>query len=308
MEVLSSSPDNYSFLDKDEVKKKVTFAAMAQSPSVDSVASIGSSISLNPGTNNNNNPDILLITPAHEVVFSSSPAGDLVAKLLIQNVSSKPVGYKIKTTSPDKYRVRPSTGILASNISTSVEIHCQQVWSSKYFLIGLNIFHCQQSTNSSTVVSRDKFLISAVFLDTVDLNQQQLTDVLKNNKADGQYRLRCQLAGASQQMSQSQPINDIMSPISNASYVTTELDSNRQMANIIKKVNQISVKQEEIASQLKVVVQILLVLVGLVTCLLVILLFYSNISYERLVENVVNDIENVSVQNDTSSSSIKTDL
>ena len=109
-------------------------------------------------------------------------------------------------------------------------------------------------------------------------------------------------------MPQSQPINDIMSPISNASYVTTELDSNRQMANIIKKVNQISVKQEEIASQLKVVVQILLVLVGLVTCLLVILLFYSNISYERLVENVVNDIENVSVQNDTSSSSIKTDL
>ena len=117
------------------------------------------------------------------------------------------------------------------------------------------------------------------------------------------------MAGATQHLPQSQqPINDIMSPISNASYVTTELDSNRQMANIIKKVNQISVKQEEIASQLKVVVQILLVLVGLVTCLLVILLFYSNISYERLVENVVNDIENVSVQNDTSSSRIKTDL
>ena len=29
---------------------------------------------------------------------------------------------------------------------------------------------------------------------------------------------------------------------------------------------------------------------------------------DRLVENVVSDIENVSVQNDTSSSSIKTDL
>ena len=76
----------------------------------------------------------------------------------------------------------------------------------------------------------------------------------------------------------------------------------------LNQVNQISVKQEEIASQLKLVVQILLVLIGLVICLLVILLFYSNISYERLVENVVNDIENVSVQNDTSSSSIKTDL
>merc|ERR1711915_68174 len=65
----------------------------------------------------------------------------------------------------------------------------------------------------------------------------------------------------------------------------TELDQSRQMANIMKKVNQISVKQEELASQLKLCVQILVILIGLVIILLVISLFYSNISFERLVES-----------------------
>ena len=45
--------------------------------------------------------------------------------------------------------------------------------------------------------------------------------------------------------------------------------------------NQISVKQEELASQIRLCVQILLILIGLVIVLIVISLFYSNISYER---------------------------
>ena len=125
MESLSSSPESNSFLDsKDEVKKKVTFA-MSNSASAESVASIGSGVSINNGINNNNSKDdILLLTPGQEILFSNSPVGDLVAKLQIQNVSAKPVGYKIKTTSPEKYRVRPSTGQLGPGATASVEIHC----------------------------------------------------------------------------------------------------------------------------------------------------------------------------------------
>ena len=125
MESLSSSPESNSFLDsKDEVKKKVTFA-MSNSASAESVASIGSGVSINNGINNNNSKDdILLLTPGQEILFSNSSVGDLVAKLQIQNVSAKPVGYKIKTTSPEKYRVRPSTGQLGPGATASVEIHC----------------------------------------------------------------------------------------------------------------------------------------------------------------------------------------
>ena len=167
MESVSSSPESVSFLDnKDEVKKKVTFA-MAQSPSQDSVASI---VSNSVNSVNNNNSDILLITPGHDVVFTSSGSGDLVAKLQIQNISSKPVGYKIKTTSPEKYRVRPSTGSLAASSTAAVEIHVAGGQTAPGGLV------------------RDKFLITGIYLASSDLTQQQLNEALKTQTPDCQYR------------------------------------------------------------------------------------------------------------------------
>ena len=67
---LNSSPDRVSYLDnKDETKKKVTFA-MVQSPSQDSVASIGSSLSINNNnTDGSTNAGILVISPSHEVLL-----------------------------------------------------------------------------------------------------------------------------------------------------------------------------------------------------------------------------------------------
>merc|ERR1719391_1468043 len=194
---------------KDEVKKKVTFA-MTQSASAESVASIGSSVSINNGITNNNNSkdDILLLTPGQDILFSSSPTGDLVAKLQIQNVSAKPVGYKIKTTSPEKYRVRPSTGQLGPGTTASVEIHCSG----------------SQSTSTPGLV-RDKFLITGVYLTSTDLTQAQLTEALKNIAADCQYRLRCQVQGATGGI----PINpsDFLSPqTQNPGYNVNELDAN----------------------------------------------------------------------------------
>ena len=67
-----------------------------------------------------------------QVIFSPSPpSGELVAKLQLSNVSGRVVGYKIKTISPEKYRVRPSTGVLGpqphQNSETSVEIHVASV-------------------------------------------------------------------------------------------------------------------------------------------------------------------------------------
>ena len=209
--------EGLSLDNKDEVKKKVTFA-MVQSPSADSVASMGS---LN-NNNTDNSNNILLISPAHEVVFSASATGDLVAKLQIQNVSSKPVGYKIKTTSPEKYRVRPSTGSLAPSLSATVEIHCAAA----------------AATPASAPVSlvRDKFLITAIFLDTAELSGQQLTEALKTSKPDSQYRLRCQVAGQVAGAGQGGVAAEVTSATPTTVFPATELDQNRQMANIIRKV------------------------------------------------------------------------
>merc|ERR1712192_340920 len=112
---------------RDEIRKKtVTFAnhspAMVQSASQDSLGSALSQSSGGPATNGGQ-LEILRLSPGQEVVFSATTAGDLAGKIQIQNISTKIVGYKIKTTSPEKYRVRPSTGSLSPGLAATVEIH-----------------------------------------------------------------------------------------------------------------------------------------------------------------------------------------
>jgi len=267
---------------KDDGKKKTVTFAMVQSPSADSVASLGSSVSLQQG--HNNNPDILLISPAQEVIFSSATGGEMSAKIQIQNISSKPVGYKIKTTSPEKYRVRPSTGSLTPSTSVTIEIHVS----------------AGQGALTPASLVRDKFLITAIYLEEGlgdSKNQQQLAEALKSSKPDGQYRLRCQLSdvtsGLGSGLSSPSPPSSL-SPL-------TELDSNRQMANLLKKVNQVSIKQEEIAAQVKLCLQILLVLVGLAVVIIVVLLFYS--TNDAICGQVIEGtaVENISVIETTKS-------
>jgi len=267
---------------RDEIRKKtVTFAnpspAMVQSASQDS---LGSALSQSSGGTNNNNGqlDILRLSPGQEVVFSTTSAGDLAGKVQIQNISTKIVGYKIKTTSPEKYRVRPSTGSLSPGLSATVEIH---------------VSGGQATTVPSSLV-RDKFLITAVFLESNDLGQQQLADALKTSKPDGQYRLRCQLAGSlADQGGGGGAGGGLLSQYGGqaVSAGQGEPDSTRQVANILKKVNQLANKQEELATQLRLCLHIELVLVGMVIILLVTLLFYTNTDCTRLVREVASSVE-----------------
>jgi hypothetical protein len=123
---------------------------------------------------------VILTTVVFQDVFSATPAGDLAGKIQIQNISTKIVGYKIKTTLPEKYRIRPSTGSLSPGLTATVEIH---------------VSGGQATTIPSSLVS-DKFMITAVYLESSELGQQQLADALKTSNPVGQYRLRCQLAGS----------------------------------------------------------------------------------------------------------------
>ena len=89
------------------------------------------------------------------------------------------MGYKIKTTSPKKYRIRPSTGSLSPGLTVTAEVHVSG----------------GQATSTPSSLVRDRILITALFLESSELGQQQLADALKTSKPDGQYRLRYQLAG-----------------------------------------------------------------------------------------------------------------
>jgi len=225
-------------------KKSVTFAEVRASPSTDSFTSY-SSVN-GSSANGTGGPDILKLNPSQEVVFNSSGGGELLGRVQVTNVSERRVGFKIKTTSPEKYRVRPSSGILRTGENISVELHV---------------------TGQSAPVSlvRDKFLVTVIYLDQ-DVDNSRLQELLKSTKPDGQYRLRCQLAG--------EPAGQLRGSIQPASASPPVDESSKQLATLLKKVNQLSVKNEELQSQLTNNFYVQIILLVLTFCLLTLVFFY----------------------------------
>lgn len=87
---------------------------------------------------------------------------------------------QIKTTSPDKYRVRPSTASLPPGDSCTIEIYVQSA----------------QAGSAASLV-RDKFLITASSVEAgADLTPQRVAELMKAGRPDASYRLRCVLAAA----------------------------------------------------------------------------------------------------------------
>jgi len=233
-------------------KKTVTFAGspMVASPSADS---LGSALSSNSGGGSSGGGpqgvDLLHLNPAQEVVFSTSPLGDLTGKVCLTNTSGKPLGYKIKTTSPEKYRVRPSTGSISPGQSVTVEIH---VSGQKEQVASL---------------SRDKFLVTAVLLDREDIPAAQLADALRTQTPDGQYRLRCNLAGAPETGSGIGQVYASPPP------ATAPEDPARQVANVSKKVAQLVEGQQQLAGQVRQLHLLLLLMLILLLATLLVLLY-----------------------------------
>jgi hypothetical protein len=71
--------------------------------------------------------DILQLNPENEVAFTKKDIASLPETYLeIKNVSSKIVVYKIKTTDPNKYVVKPNQGVLVSGKGTRILITTQK--------------------------------------------------------------------------------------------------------------------------------------------------------------------------------------
>jgi len=246
---------------KEEARKKtVTFAGsnLVVSPSAESLGSAVSSSSGMGGSGQPGGQDLLRLSPAQEVMFSSSPMGDLTGKVTLYNNSGRPLGYKIKTTSPEKYRVRPSTGCLPPGQDATVEIHVSS----------------SQAKEAGSLL-RDKFLVTAVLLDREDLPPPQLAEALKTQTPDGQYRLRCQLAGSLGDSGQVLSPSMYSSPGGMAPPTQTE-DPVRQVANIGRKVTQLVAGQEQVSAQLRQIHLLLVITICLLVTLIFLVFFYQS--------------------------------
>lgn len=171
-EVISTPPLPPQTLDiKDDGDyKKVTFASSGVSPA---------------STPESNKPSIVRTTsgglsldiqPGEELMFSTCSVG-AAASISISNPSETTVAFKIKTTSPEKYRVRPSLGILESGrhqeISVSLNDNC-----------------------SATQLVRDKFLIMAVHANSDNLNSQEVSQLFRSGSKEDVFEVRLRVGVA----------------------------------------------------------------------------------------------------------------
>lgn len=68
---------------------------------------------------------------------------------------------QIKTTSPEKFRVRPSTGVLAPGSSANINVVLQP------------------GHNMTLLLNKDKFLVMCMELDDANITQQEIAELWK---------------------------------------------------------------------------------------------------------------------------------
>ncbi|CAH2083380.1 unnamed protein product [Euphydryas editha] len=151
--------DNYEFefvsenRSAEHTPKKVTFAEQGDSHS--------------PG-------EMLRLNPNNIIIFKTEN-DEVTGQFVITNMDESAVSFKIRTTSPEKFRVRPSSGILASGATQTVVIVVQPGFQLRN-------------------VMKDMFLVMSVQIPKTDLTQKEISEIWQNSSGSkvDEYRLKCQ--------------------------------------------------------------------------------------------------------------------
>jgi hypothetical protein len=105
------------------ILKKVSFASMdalPEMPKPEMASHIGASNDQSKASNAN----YLSINPGDEILFIlNDNKTDLIQYLNLTNTSGFSLAYKIKITSPDKFRVKPGSGIIEPSQSLQILIN-----------------------------------------------------------------------------------------------------------------------------------------------------------------------------------------
>ncbi|ESP03679.1 hypothetical protein LOTGIDRAFT_237580 [Lottia gigantea] len=153
---------------------------------------------------------LLTISPAEELEFVVDENGkESYDVISLTNTLPYSIAYKVKTTSPEKYRVRPSSGLVRSGSCTEVHVYLQPGFSS--------------------TIAKDKFLIMAMEVtnETADSINDLWKKVGKENIME--HRLRC-----TQTTSDTGDIGDLKSEIDNINMTSDQrlLKISRQLDTI----------------------------------------------------------------------------
>ncbi|XP_035681813.1 motile sperm domain-containing protein 2-like [Branchiostoma floridae] len=116
---------------------------------------------------------LLKICPGDVLEFVNAEGAEVQQVLTLTNTTAGTVAFKVKTTSPEKYRVRPSSGPIAPGVSVDV-----------------NVF-LQPGHQAST--PRDKFLVLSMEVQQEVKNTAELAALWKSAAKGSvmEHRLRC---------------------------------------------------------------------------------------------------------------------
>lgn len=110
------------------------------------------------------------VTPKDDLAFVKGPKG-LSATVTIVNKTQFPLAFKVKTTTPERYRVRPSLNLMAGLASSKIEIFYQPI---------------TPDLDDYSDVLKDKFLIN-LFENTTEATYKLDS---KEKKPSYQHRLK----------------------------------------------------------------------------------------------------------------------
>ncbi|KAM3723281.1 Motile sperm domain-containing protein [Dirofilaria immitis] len=117
----------------------------------------------------------LSICPREELTLRHiSGENDIVDVMVLKNESVKNVAYKIKITSPEKFRVRPSTGTIAPSTTEFIRVYLQNEFRNS--------------------VQREKLLLMAVEISGE--SNENFGNAWKNSNEEAkiEHKLRCRLS------------------------------------------------------------------------------------------------------------------
>ncbi|KAF0295167.1 Motile sperm domain-containing protein 2 [Amphibalanus amphitrite] len=89
---------------------------------------------------------MLQVTPGDEVWFGTGSSG-VKRTVTLVNIRGAPVAFKVKTTSPEKFRVRPSSGVVGTGHRQTVELQlcdgvtAQHVITDRFLVVAAPVAH-----------------------------------------------------------------------------------------------------------------------------------------------------------------------
>ncbi|XP_033743770.1 motile sperm domain-containing protein 2-like isoform X2 [Pecten maximus] len=132
----------------------------------------GTTTKMEPGSDNSFIGRLLTISPAEELEFIIDDSGkDASDTISLKNTLPYPIAYKVKTTSPEKYKVRPCFGVAKPGSTVEVFVYLQQGYEN--------------------TISKDRFLVMAMEV-TTD-SQDKLAELWKTIPKENimEHKLRC---------------------------------------------------------------------------------------------------------------------